>query len=163
MDRKKENFIIVFTMIAVILAFGFGFSVGETATTRKLTEEIKNEIFLTRGNAMAIKQGSALTITGAEGDLVNWFEQLSLSSDDKASITTLFVTHTSSIGTEEFRGEFPNLERIVFKDDIKEVGPYAFADLTSLKTVEFIGECGTIHANAFYGCPALVTITYPTT
>ncbi len=74
------------------------------------------------------------------------------------NLKELVVEGSSSISEKSFQ-ECPELESVVFKDNVTYIGKSAFSDCPKLKTVVFEGDAGEIGSHAFRDCPALETVT----
>ena len=71
--------------------------------------------------------------------------------------TVIFEDGITSIRNHAFCDdrEFINLEKVVFKGDINEIGSFAFENNPNLTTVEFGGRCKVIGCGAFSRCVSL--------
>lgn len=163
MKRKMDSFertrqILIIIMITAVAAYvGFiGKELYNLSTNKDVAPVIFEGPTFTDGDITATldKYGGLLVFEG-EGIIKNAYEWV---GDHEDVRTIVFRKGITSIGEHSFEYPFfPHLERIVFLEDVAEIGNNAFSRHTNLKVVEFWGGSVKIGENAFKDCANLKT------
>lgn len=159
-DRIRKRMHIVAIIVAIIAIATYGVFVAIALYNLPTNKDVAPATFegptFTDGDIAATldKYGGLLVFEG-EGIVKNAYEWVGNHEDVR---TIVFRKGITSIGEHSFEYPFfPHLERIVFLEDVAEIGNNAFSKHIDLKAVEFWGGSVKIGENAFKDCANLKT------
>ncbi len=163
--RIKKTFVVLLIIVCVILVIDIGIRWSNNYKTKKKPIETielngvsyTGEVY-TDGVVKACFDEQARTIVFyGHGAIVNPYEWCRLDSSQRRMVRDIIVSDgITYIGRRAFNNDvlgFPcdNLESVTIEGDLIEIGEWAFWGNPALETITFKGDCKNIEKEAFRG------------